>query len=82
MASVAGLLRLMQVNTSGGSAETDDTALTVIPKRPAAPSVVTTDTPVTAMRMAAKKVSLARAEFMPAPHLKKVKITVFQLQEK
>jgi hypothetical protein len=52
IAAAAGLRRLMQASTSGGSAETEATALTVTPKRPARPSVVTIDTAVAAPAMA------------------------------
>jgi hypothetical protein len=47
-----GLLLLMHTSSNGGSADTDDTALTVNPNRPAVPSVVTTLTPFTAAPMA------------------------------
>ena len=47
-----GLLRLIHTSTIGGSADTDEKALTVTPKRPAVPSVVTMFTPVTVPRMA------------------------------
>jgi hypothetical protein len=44
----------MQTKTNGGSAETLVKALTVTPKRPAVPLVVTTETCVTAPDIAVK----------------------------
>src|SRR5690242_13153173 len=55
MAAAAGLRRLMQTRSIGGSADTDAAALPVTPKRPAGPSVVTTVTLVTAPLSAATK---------------------------
>ena len=55
MAATAGLLRLTQASSMGGSAETDEIALTVRPKRPPVPSVVTIDTPVAAAPIAEMK---------------------------
>jgi hypothetical protein len=45
----------MQTSTKGGSADTDETELTVMPNRPAMPSVVTMLTPVTAEAIALVK---------------------------
>src|SRR5438067_2697431 len=53
IAFAAGLLRLTQARTNGGSAETEEIALTVMPQRPSGPSVVTTETAVAAPPMAA-----------------------------
>src|SRR5437660_9007857 len=53
IAFAAGLLRLTQARIKGGSAETEEIALTVMPLRPSGPSVVTTETAVAAPPMAA-----------------------------
>src|SRR5207248_4598763 len=53
IAFAAGLLRLTQARTNGGSADTEEIALTVMPLRPSGPSVVTTETAVAAPPMAA-----------------------------
>src|SRR3954469_949290 len=55
MAATAGLRRLIQTRSIGGSADTDAAALTVTPKRPAGPSVATTLTLVTAPLIAVTK---------------------------
>ncbi|VVT29107.1 hypothetical protein RV134_350287 [Roseovarius sp. EC-HK134] len=46
-----------QMSTEGGSAESEEKALTVAPARPETPSVVTTVTVAATCRMAAKKAS-------------------------
>jgi hypothetical protein len=55
MAAQAGLRRLTQTRSIGGSADTDAIALTVTPNLPPAPSVVTTFTLVTAPLIAETK---------------------------
>jgi hypothetical protein len=47
----------MQTRTKGGSAETEEKALTVKPNSPADPAVVTSVTGVTAYRIASTKLS-------------------------
>jgi hypothetical protein len=72
MAVQAGLRLLIQTNTVGGSADTDEKALTVSPKRPAGPSVVTTLTPVAVPRIARMNAALVTesiALLIPANNL-------------
>src|SRR5215207_788003 len=54
-APATGLWRLMQARSMGGSAETELTALTVSPCRPAGPSVVTSQTGVALRLIASTK---------------------------
>ena len=46
------LCAFKQINTEGGSADTEEKALTVAPRRPLGPSVVTTVTQLAAQRIA------------------------------
>ncbi len=55
----------MQASSIGGSAETEAKALTVTPKRPAGPSVVTSVTPVAASAIACKKDARASPKEFP-----------------